>query len=419
VSDIDRAGLLLDDRLVGTLPGRRRPSGGGSVKKIAGWGGRAAGAAVITAVTAGCGISGLSGPAPKPAVGPPLRVTRPAAPSAFVIVVGGRVAGAALSKLVATTARPGEELEIVAARPRPQAVTASSSPAPTTITVPGKPLPPGRGATTYQWALYRKGLKVWRSKVKVAEQQVAARTHADLLAWARRLRIPASVTAPAGAWANPNSLGHECKLAASAFAGLDQRAGDRFGRRRVVLLYAPNLRGFPRLAELAGDDVIVVTSHLPSATRASTAQAKLLDAGAASATILGPEATPAVIAQLVSAGLSLKIVPETLSRSVPFAADGTALLPGARRVLTSLIAALRRPGTVAVINGYTYAAGSAHRDYKLSLARAAAVARFFENHRIPASSLVVVGHGASRLVTPRSAGTDGRVLVVIEEPPTG
>jgi hypothetical protein len=401
VSDIDRAGLLLDDRLVGTLPGRRRPSGGGSVKKIAGWGGRAAGAAVITAVTAGCGISGLSGPAPKPAVGPPLRVTRPAAPSAFVIVVGGRVAGAALSKLVATTARPGEELEIVAARPRPQAVTASSSPAPTTITVPGKPLPPGRGATTYQWALYRKGLKVWRSKVKVAEQQVAARTHADLLAWARRLRIPASVTAPAGAWANPNSLGHECKLAASAFAGLDQRAGDRFGRRRVVLLYAPNLRGFPRLAELAGDDVIVVTSHLPSATRASTAQAKLLDAGAASATILGPEATPAVIAQLVSAGLSLKIVPETLSRSVPFAA------------------ALRRPGTVAVINGYTYAAGSAHRDYKLSLARAAAVARFFENHRIPASSLVVVGHGASRLVTPRSAGTDGRVLVVIEEPPTG
>jgi outer membrane protein OmpA-like peptidoglycan-associated protein len=267
--------------------------------------------------------------------------------------------------------------------------------------------------------LYRKSLKVWRTKVKAAEQQVAARMHADLLAWARRLKVPAYVTAPAGAWANPNSLGHESKLAASAFAGLDQRAGDRFGRRRVVLLYAPNLRGFPRPAELAGDDVIVVTSHLPSATRASTAQAKLLDAGAASATILGPEATPAVIAQLVTAGLSQQMVPETLSRSVLFSGGGTALLPGARGVLAPLIAALRRPGAVAVINGYAYAAGSARSDYKLSLARAAAVARFFEDHRIPASSLVVVGHGASRLVTPRFARTNGRVLVVIEKPSAG
>jgi outer membrane protein OmpA-like peptidoglycan-associated protein len=267
--------------------------------------------------------------------------------------------------------------------------------------------------------LYRKSLKVWRGKVKAARQQVAARTHAELMAWSRRLGIPAYVTAPAGAWANPNSLGHECKLAASALAGLDQRAGDRFGPRRVALLYAPNLRGFPRPAELAGDDVIVVTSHLPSATRASTAQAKLLDAGAASATILGPEAAPAVIAQLVTAGLSQTMVPETLSPPVLFAAGGTALLPEARHVLTPLITALRRPGAVAVINGYAYAAGSAHRDYKLSLARAAAVARFFEDHGIPASSLVVVGHGASRLVTPRAAGPNGQVRVVIEKPPAG
>ena len=305
--------------------------------------------------------------------------------------------GAALSKLVAVTARPGEDLAIVPASPRPQVITESRSPAPTTIAVPGKPLPPGPGATAYQWALYREHLKAWRSKVNTAKQQAAALTRAG---------------------ANPNSLGHECKLAASALAGLEQ-TGDRFGGRRVILLYAPNLRGFPRPAELAGDDVIVITSHLPSATRASTAQAKLLDAGAASATILGPEATPAVIAQLVTAGLSQKTVPESLSGSVPFTGRGTALLPGARRVLTPIIAALRQPGAVAVINGYAYTAGSAHRDYKLSLARAAAVARFFESHGIPASSLIVVGHGASRLVTPRHAGTNGRVLVVIEKPPTG
>ena len=256
------------------------------------------------------------------------------------------------------------------------------------------------------------------SKVTTAKQQAAARTRAEMLAWPGRIGFPAYVTAPPGAWANPNSLGHECKLAASALAGLEQ-TGDRFGGRRVILLYAPNLRGFPRPAELAGDDVIVITSHLPSATRASTAQAKLLDAGAASATILGPEATPAVIAQLVTAGLSQKTVPESLSGSVQFTGRGTALLPGAHRVLMPLIAALRQPGAVAVINGYAYTAGSADSDYKLSLARAAAVARFFENHGIPASSLIVVGHGASRLVTPRPAATNGRVLVVIEKPPAG
>jgi outer membrane protein OmpA-like peptidoglycan-associated protein len=387
-------------------------------KKIVGWGRRAAVAALVTAVTAGCGLSGLSSPAAKSAVGPPETITDSAAPSAFVIVVGGKVAGAALSRLVAVTARPGEDLAILPASPQPQAITESRSPAPTTITVPGKPLPPGPGATAYQWAMYREHLKVWRGKVKTAKEEAAARTSAEMSAWLGRIGIPAYVTAPPDAWANPNSLGHECKLAASALAGLEQ-TGDRFGGGRVILMYAPNLRGFPRPAELAGDDVIVITSQLPSATRAGTAQAKLLDAGAASATILGPQATPAVIAELVTAGLSQKTVPESLSGSVRFTGGGTALLPGARRVLSPLISALRQPGAVAVINGYAYTAGSAHHDYKLSLARAAAVARFFENHGIPASSLIVVGHGASRLVTPRSAGTNGRVLVVIEKPPTG
>jgi hypothetical protein len=204
-------------------------------KKIASWGRRAAVAALVTAVTAGCGIAGLSGPAAKSAVGPPGTITDSAAPSAFVIVVEGRVTGAALSKLVAVTARPGEDLAIVPASPRPQVITESRSPAPTTIAVPGKPLPPGPGATAYQWALYRERLKAWRSKVNTAKQQAAARTRAGLLAWPGRIGFPAYVTAPPGAWANPNSLGHECKLAASALAGLEQ-TGDRFGGRRVILL---------------------------------------------------------------------------------------------------------------------------------------------------------------------------------------
>ena len=73
-------------------------------------------------------------------------------------------------------------------------------------------------------------------------------------------------------------------------------------------------------------------------------------------------------------------------------------------MLTHLLAALRRAGSVGVINGYAYTSGSARRDYRLSLARAAAVAHFLENRGIPASSLIVVGHGASHLVDSRALG---------------
>ena len=69
-----------------------------------------------------------------------------------------------------------------------------------------------------------------------------------------------------------------------------------------------------------------------------------------------------------------------------------------------------------MINGYASTPGSATTNYLISYARAAAVAAFLEAHGIPASSLVVVGHGANDLVAPGSSGANRRVTVVIEEP---
>jgi outer membrane protein OmpA-like peptidoglycan-associated protein len=207
----------------------------------------------------------------------------------------------------------------------------------------------------------------------------------------------------------------ECKVAAGAMAGLDQETIDGFGTRRVILLYAANLGGIPQRAELAGDDVIVVTQFLPSAAVASTAQAKLLNAGAARATVLGPEATAAQLAQLVETGLSQRMVAETLSGAVLFAKHSATLLPDAGRVLRPLLAPLRRPGAIGVINGYAFADGGGQADYNLSHAQAVAVAGWLEAHGVPASSLVVVGHGASRLAAPAYAGAGNRVVVVIEE----
>jgi len=44
------------------------------------------------------------------------------------------------------------------------------------------------------------------------------------------------------------------------------------------------------------------------------------------------------------------------------------------------------------------------------------VASFFEARGIPATSLIIVGHGASDLVAAGSSGLNRRVTVVIEKP---
>jgi outer membrane protein OmpA-like peptidoglycan-associated protein len=44
------------------------------------------------------------------------------------------------------------------------------------------------------------------------------------------------------------------------------------------------------------------------------------------------------------------------------------------------------------------------------------VASFFESHGIPASALIIAGHGASDLVRAGNSGANRRVTVVIERP---
>ena len=140
------------------------------------------------------------------------------------------------------------------------------------------------------------------------------------------------------------SLPGECTIAASAVSGLVDQAGGRFGASRVVLLAVTSLSGMPSAGELNGDDVIVITSYLPTAGAASAAQVNLLNAGAARAAVLGPEITAAQVDQLVSEGLSQRAVTEDLSGRALFANDSSALLPTAISVLAPLVAELRPAG---------------------------------------------------------------------------
>ncbi|HEX4656137.1 MAG TPA: OmpA family protein [Streptosporangiaceae bacterium] len=374
----------------------------------------AAAAILLAAGLAGCGLTNLSGSAGTSPTGPPVPLTERVAPSALVAVAPGAAVGPALSQLVAATARPREYLDIIVAAAQPDVLVASDSPAPATAVVRGQPGGPGAGATAYQEAGYRKRLEHWYEEIKAGTGAVGARTRADLSRWVRGLRIPARLAGRAGQ--DPADLAEECALASSALAGLDQASGDRFGSRRVLVLYAASLGGVPPAGELIGDDVIVVTRFLPSAAAASAAQTSLLRAGAAQATVLGPEATAAQLADLVSSGLSQHVFTEALSGPALFDNNSAVLLPRAVRVLTPLLHRLRRAGVTAVINGYASTPGSVSMNYRLSYARAAAVAAFFEASGISASCLVVVGHGAEDLVAPGASGANRRVTVVIEEP---
>src|SRR5215469_3892466 len=158
--------LLIDSTPV--LPGL--PASGEeemSVKRIVGLCCLGAGAALVTA---GCGISGLYSAAAKPTTGPPVTLTKHAAPSALVMVVDGGIAGPALARFVVATARPDEDLDIIRVGSPPGTLVASVSPAPVRVVVPGKPVPPGSGATAYQWAVYRKRLKSWDGEILAGRQ---------------------------------------------------------------------------------------------------------------------------------------------------------------------------------------------------------------------------------------------------------
>src|SRR5207237_802495 len=123
-------------------------------------------------------------------------------------------------------------------------------------------------------------------------------------------------------------LAAECALAASVLSGLVDQAGIRFSGR-VLVLAVGRLDGAPPAGELDGDDVLVLTSTVPAATAAAAAQQNLIAAGASRAAVLGPEATPAELAQVVADGLGARQVTDTVSGPALFANDSAVLQPSA------------------------------------------------------------------------------------------
>ncbi len=333
----------------------------------------------------------------------------------MLVAVSGLGGSGQFGQVIPATARPREDLALFKAQVRGRAVIASQSPPPARVDVPGQPVPPGPGASSYQRARYTKERKTWHGEVAAGWRSVAARTSAATSAWVRGLHLSTALAGPKPS-AAAATLTAECALAASAASGLVGQAGSQFGARRVLLLSAASLGGKLPAGELNGDDVIVMTSYLPTSAAASAAQSSLLASGAASAAVLGPEVTPGQLDHMVSAGLSERPLTETLSGPALFANDSSALRPTATAVLTPLVGRLSQPDATGVVSGYASAPGSARHNQALSQARAAAVARFLEARGVPKSHLLIIAHGATDMVAPGSSGDNRRVVVVIELP---
>jgi outer membrane protein OmpA-like peptidoglycan-associated protein len=369
-------------------------------------------AVALTVAVAGChqDVFGSSRP---PAAGQ-VTLTEHATASALVAVAGDEAANGQLLRVVGATARPIEHLDIVVPGRGTPAVIAAVAPAPAEVRIPARPAPPASGATSYQEAEYRGQQSRWNGEFAAGQRAVLARTAQATTAWVRPLLARAAGAARTAGPAGGN-LVTECALAANVLSGIGNQAGGRFAGR-VVLLSAASLEGLLPPGELDGDDVIVITSFLPTAGAAAAAQENLLAAGAARAAVLGPEATQDQLDQLVTDGLTARQLTETVSGSALFANDSVTLLPAAARVLTPLLAQLRHPGVTAVINGYASAPGTPGHNLALSQGRAEAVARFLEANGVSAAALSVVGHGAANLIGPGSSGDNRRVVVVIEAP---
>ena len=150
--------------------------------------GVAVGAAILLA---GCGLSSVDGPPGGPATGPAVTITQHVAPSALLAVMDGPASGPALSGLLASTARPNEDVRILQAGTPATTIVASDSPAPAQIVIPGPPAAPGGGQTAYQTAQYAKKLKAWRAKRAAEVQAEAAETAREGVGLAGRPGDPA------------------------------------------------------------------------------------------------------------------------------------------------------------------------------------------------------------------------------------
>ena len=137
-------------------------------------------------------------------------------PTALLTVLTGPASGPALSGLMASTARPSEDLRILQAGTSTKTIVASDSPAPSPVVLPGRPLAPGGGA---DWTTRRHSMPSGRRPGRRSGPRIsaagAAQTRANTSAWLAGLDIRQKVSRLADPPADQGSLAVESAVAAT------------------------------------------------------------------------------------------------------------------------------------------------------------------------------------------------------------
>src|SRR3954453_6189101 len=95
--------------------------------------GAVAGAGGAAMMLGGCGLSGVGAPQASATTGPPVTITQQVPASALLMVTNGPAAGPSLSRLATATARPNEDISILASGTPARTVITADAPAPATI----------------------------------------------------------------------------------------------------------------------------------------------------------------------------------------------------------------------------------------------------------------------------------------------
>jgi outer membrane protein OmpA-like peptidoglycan-associated protein len=363
----------------------------------------------LTATVAGC--------TPDPGPGPQVRLA-PDPPAALAVVVAppGTAALSGAGALLAGTAQPGEQVQVVAG----SGAVLGSGIAPGAPAMAGPVPPPGLPAdpTQFQVDSHRRAEDAFAAKLAADREALERALAGRLRSWAAAL-AGAAARAAGGRARDGSGLGPGIS-AASAFVASLQQAGVGIGPRRVLVIFgAGDLAGgvLPvRAGSLAGTTVIL--ADFGGSLRAQQEwQAGLLLAGAARAVVLVPAADGDLITVTREA---LRGQDGPVPAVVHFGLNQASLQPAARAVLRGVAAELNTscPGAVASILGFADPLGSPARNAVLAAARAAAVQGFLVSQGVAATRLSAAGYGTDLPAAPSqpdgAQSLDRRAVVVID-----
>jgi len=350
--------------------------------------------------------------------GPQLRLPTPR-PSALAIV-GADLRGEAglVRSLVAGSARPRENLEMIDAAFRAgNVVDPAASRAVPAIRGPAPPKALQPNPTQYQTDAHAHQVSAYHAKVAADLTALRVLLAGRMREWAARAGADLARLAPTGpaSWDVRTGL----RDAAGYFSSL-QQAGVEVGPRRVVVVFWPAGHGDAvvplRPQSLAG--ITVVLAGFPGGQREQAEwQADLLQAGAARAIVLVPGAI-AELRPVVARALSGHAGPAP--QTIRFGLNSARLDGRARSELTALASELLTAyrGAPATALGFADPIGGYRHNLRLSFLRALAVRHFLIAHGVAASRLFAVGYGPSLPVAPTAPDgaqpLDRRVVVVID-----